>query len=74
MGNNCPTIEWYSWKDVPENTKKAVMDELLVSNVVATSTLDMATTGVPPVTPLGPTVSTIAVSSTSLVTHHVLNT
>ncbi|KAB2629627.1 hypothetical protein D8674_034422 [Pyrus ussuriensis x Pyrus communis] len=29
MGNNCPTIEWHSWNDVSENTKKAVMDELL---------------------------------------------
>ncbi|TQD75894.1 hypothetical protein C1H46_038575 [Malus baccata] len=29
MGNNCPTIEWRSWKDVPENVKKMVMDELL---------------------------------------------
>ena len=31
MGNNCPTAEWRSWKNVPENVKKAVMDELLVS-------------------------------------------
>ncbi|XP_050137095.1 uncharacterized protein LOC126612670 [Malus sylvestris] len=29
MGNNCPTAEWRSWKDVPENVKKAVMEELL---------------------------------------------
>ncbi|KAB2597874.1 hypothetical protein D8674_000794 [Pyrus ussuriensis x Pyrus communis] len=29
MGNNCPTAEWHSWKDVLENAKKAVMDELL---------------------------------------------
>ncbi|TQE00814.1 hypothetical protein C1H46_013609 [Malus baccata] len=29
MGNNCPTAKWRSWKDVPENAKKAVMDELL---------------------------------------------
>ncbi|KAB2612430.1 hypothetical protein D8674_034746 [Pyrus ussuriensis x Pyrus communis] len=31
MGNNCPIAEWCSWKYVPENVKKAVMDELLVS-------------------------------------------
>ncbi|TQD98864.1 hypothetical protein C1H46_015507 [Malus baccata] len=30
MGNNCPTVEWRSWKDVPGNLKKAVMDELLL--------------------------------------------
>ncbi|XP_050121244.1 uncharacterized protein LOC126598913 [Malus sylvestris] len=29
MGNNYPTAEWRSWKDVPENVKKVVMDELL---------------------------------------------
>ncbi|KAB2617873.1 hypothetical protein D8674_013742 [Pyrus ussuriensis x Pyrus communis] len=29
MGNNCLTTEWRSWKDVPRNVKKAVMDELL---------------------------------------------
>ncbi|KAB2606291.1 hypothetical protein D8674_006008 [Pyrus ussuriensis x Pyrus communis] len=29
MGNNCPTAEWHSWKNVPENVKKVVMDELL---------------------------------------------
>ncbi|KAM1634263.1 hypothetical protein ACFX1S_012629 [Malus domestica] len=29
MGNNCPIAEWRSWKDVPENAKKAVMDALL---------------------------------------------
>ncbi|XP_050133390.1 uncharacterized protein LOC126609587 [Malus sylvestris] len=29
MGNNCPTVEWRSWKYVSENVKKAVMDELL---------------------------------------------
>ncbi|XP_050135163.1 uncharacterized protein LOC126611022 [Malus sylvestris] len=29
MGNNCPTAEWHSWKDVPKNAKKAVMEELL---------------------------------------------
>ncbi|KAB2617638.1 hypothetical protein D8674_013507 [Pyrus ussuriensis x Pyrus communis] len=29
MGNNYPTIMWRSWKDVSENAKKAVMDELL---------------------------------------------
>ncbi|XP_050146691.1 uncharacterized protein LOC126622082 [Malus sylvestris] len=28
-GNNCPTAEWRSWKDVTGNVKKAVMDELL---------------------------------------------
>ena len=31
MGNNCPTVEWRSWKDVPGNVKKVVIDELLVS-------------------------------------------
>ncbi|TQD75080.1 hypothetical protein C1H46_039387 [Malus baccata] len=29
MGNNCPTTRWHSWKDVPKNAKKPVMDELL---------------------------------------------
>ncbi|XP_050109920.1 uncharacterized protein LOC126588829 [Malus sylvestris] len=29
IGNNCPTAEWRSWKDVPVNMKKAMMDELL---------------------------------------------
>ncbi|KAB2617186.1 hypothetical protein D8674_013055 [Pyrus ussuriensis x Pyrus communis] len=29
MRNNCPTVEWHSWKYVPENVKKAVMDQLL---------------------------------------------
>ncbi|TQE05348.1 hypothetical protein C1H46_009041 [Malus baccata] len=29
MQNNCPTAEWYPWKYVPENVKKAVMDQLL---------------------------------------------
>ncbi|KAB2603030.1 hypothetical protein D8674_004035 [Pyrus ussuriensis x Pyrus communis] len=29
IGNNCHTAKWHSWKDVPENVKKAVMDELL---------------------------------------------
>ncbi|TQD75453.1 hypothetical protein C1H46_039020 [Malus baccata] len=29
MGNNCPTAKWRSWEDVPENVKKAMMDELL---------------------------------------------
>ncbi|XP_068308868.1 uncharacterized protein [Pyrus communis] len=29
IGDNCPTAEWCSWKDVPQNVKKAVMDELL---------------------------------------------
>ncbi|KAB2616934.1 hypothetical protein D8674_012803 [Pyrus ussuriensis x Pyrus communis] len=29
MGNNCPTAEWRSWKDVPGIVKKVVMDELL---------------------------------------------
>ena len=31
MGNNCSTVEWCSWEDVPENVKKVVMDEVLVS-------------------------------------------
>ncbi|RXI02157.1 hypothetical protein DVH24_026687 [Malus domestica] len=43
-------------------------------NKASTSTTDLDTTGVPPVTPLGPTVSTVADSSTSSVTHHVLST
>ncbi|TQE05697.1 hypothetical protein C1H46_008716 [Malus baccata] len=30
MGNNFPTAEWCFWKDVPENVKKAVMEELLM--------------------------------------------
>ncbi|XP_050106825.1 uncharacterized protein LOC126586165 isoform X2 [Malus sylvestris] len=30
MQNNCPTAEWYPWKYVPENVKKAVMDQLLI--------------------------------------------
>ncbi|KAB2613189.1 hypothetical protein D8674_035505 [Pyrus ussuriensis x Pyrus communis] len=30
MENNCPTAEWRFWKDVSENAKKAVIDELLV--------------------------------------------
>ncbi|RXH80656.1 hypothetical protein DVH24_004570 [Malus domestica] len=29
MQNNCPTAEWNSWKFVPEDVKKAVMDQLL---------------------------------------------
>ncbi|XP_050102459.1 uncharacterized protein LOC126582362 [Malus sylvestris] len=29
IGNNCPTAEWRYWKDVPENAKKAVENELL---------------------------------------------
>ncbi|KAB2629677.1 hypothetical protein D8674_034472 [Pyrus ussuriensis x Pyrus communis] len=29
MRNNCPTAEWRSKKFMPENVKKAVMDELL---------------------------------------------
>ncbi|KAB2635622.1 hypothetical protein D8674_026156 [Pyrus ussuriensis x Pyrus communis] len=29
IGNNCPTIEWRSWENVPGNVKKVVMDELL---------------------------------------------
>ncbi|KAB2630867.1 hypothetical protein D8674_008386 [Pyrus ussuriensis x Pyrus communis] len=29
MGNNCSTVEWRSWKNVPANVKKVVMDELL---------------------------------------------
>ncbi|TQD71434.1 hypothetical protein C1H46_043031 [Malus baccata] len=29
MGNNCPTTEWHSWKDIAGNVKKVVMDELL---------------------------------------------
>ncbi|TQE00816.1 hypothetical protein C1H46_013611 [Malus baccata] len=40
-------------------------------NVVATSTPDLDTTGVPPVMPLRPTVSTAAASSTSSMMHHV---
>ncbi|KAB2630724.1 hypothetical protein D8674_008243 [Pyrus ussuriensis x Pyrus communis] len=31
VGNNCPTTEWRSWKDVLENEKKAMVDELLGS-------------------------------------------
>ncbi|KAB2632986.1 serine hydroxymethyltransferase 7-like [Pyrus ussuriensis x Pyrus communis] len=73
MGNNRPTAEWRSWKDMLENAKKAVMDELLVSNVAGISTPDLNTTSVPLVAPLGPTVSTVATSSTSSVTHLVLN-
>ncbi|KAB2597321.1 hypothetical protein D8674_000241 [Pyrus ussuriensis x Pyrus communis] len=97
MQNNCPTAEWCSWKYVPKNVKKAVMDELLStytklnlisnhraasrgsrtpspgSSIAAISTPDMGTTGVPLVTPLGPTVSTTLASSTSSVTHPVLN-
>ncbi|KAB2620790.1 hypothetical protein D8674_039548 [Pyrus ussuriensis x Pyrus communis] len=34
MWNNCPTAEWRSWKYVPENVKKVVMDELLVIDEV----------------------------------------
>ncbi|TQD78693.1 hypothetical protein C1H46_035744 [Malus baccata] len=34
MGNNCPTTEWRSWKDVPVNVKKAMMDELLCKYIV----------------------------------------
>ncbi|KAB2625837.1 serine hydroxymethyltransferase 7-like [Pyrus ussuriensis x Pyrus communis] len=34
MQNNCPIVEWRSWKYVPENLKKAVMDQLLVSIIV----------------------------------------
>ena len=30
MRNNCPTAEWRSWKHVPKNVKKAVIDQLLV--------------------------------------------
>ncbi|KAB2608328.1 hypothetical protein D8674_011496 [Pyrus ussuriensis x Pyrus communis] len=30
IGDNCPTAEWCSWKDVPQNVKKAMMDELLL--------------------------------------------
>ncbi|KAB2602928.1 hypothetical protein D8674_003933 [Pyrus ussuriensis x Pyrus communis] len=30
MWNNCPTVEWCSWKYVLKNVKKAVMDLLLV--------------------------------------------
>ena len=30
MRNNCPTAEWRSWKYVPGNVNKLVMDELLV--------------------------------------------
>ncbi|KAB2615105.1 hypothetical protein D8674_021693 [Pyrus ussuriensis x Pyrus communis] len=29
IGNNCPTAEWHSWEDVPENVKKVVIDEVL---------------------------------------------
>ncbi|RXH87560.1 hypothetical protein DVH24_034460 [Malus domestica] len=43
-------------------------------STAATSTPNMGTTSVPPVMPLGPTVSTAPVSSTSLVTHPVLST
>ncbi|TQE14029.1 hypothetical protein C1H46_000323 [Malus baccata] len=39
-------------------------------SAAATSPLDMGTTGVPQVTPLGPTVSTAPASSTSSVMHH----
>ncbi|RXH83137.1 hypothetical protein DVH24_003635 [Malus domestica] len=42
-------------------------------NAAATSTPYMGTTGVPLVTPLGPTVSTAPTSSTSSVTHLVLS-
>ncbi|KAB2615026.1 hypothetical protein D8674_021614 [Pyrus ussuriensis x Pyrus communis] len=35
MGNNCPTTEWRSWKDVPKNSKKVVMDELLMLNLIS---------------------------------------
>ncbi|KAB2606188.1 hypothetical protein D8674_005905 [Pyrus ussuriensis x Pyrus communis] len=34
MGNNCSTAEWRSWKDVPENAKKAVMEELLLMKLM----------------------------------------
>ncbi|KAB2618176.1 hypothetical protein D8674_014045 [Pyrus ussuriensis x Pyrus communis] len=36
MGNNCPTAKWHSWEDVPENVKKAVMDEVLMSHLIRT--------------------------------------
>ncbi|RXH70840.1 hypothetical protein DVH24_015462 [Malus domestica] len=42
-------------------------------NAAATSTPDMGTTGVRPITLLGPTVSTTPASSTSLMTHPVLS-
>ncbi|TQD72291.1 hypothetical protein C1H46_042195 [Malus baccata] len=42
-------------------------------NVAATSTSDMATTSVPPVVPLEPTVSTATASSTSSVKHPILS-
>ncbi|TQE14137.1 hypothetical protein C1H46_000056 [Malus baccata] len=29
MQNNCPTAEWRSWNFVPEDVKKAVMNQLL---------------------------------------------
>ncbi|TQE02565.1 hypothetical protein C1H46_011799 [Malus baccata] len=29
MGNNCLNAKWRSWEDVPENVKKAVMEEVL---------------------------------------------
>ncbi|KAB2611019.1 hypothetical protein D8674_019051 [Pyrus ussuriensis x Pyrus communis] len=35
MGNNCPTAEWRSWKDVPENAKKVVMEELFLMEKVS---------------------------------------
>ncbi|KAB2612108.1 hypothetical protein D8674_039685 [Pyrus ussuriensis x Pyrus communis] len=31
MQNNCPTVEWLSWKFVSKDVKKAVMDQLFVS-------------------------------------------
>ncbi|KAB2622495.1 hypothetical protein D8674_024677 [Pyrus ussuriensis x Pyrus communis] len=34
MGNNCPTTEWHSWEDVPENVKTAMMDELLLMKLM----------------------------------------
>ncbi|TQD94651.1 hypothetical protein C1H46_019703 [Malus baccata] len=34
MLNNCPTAKWCSWKDVPKNVKKLVMDEILMSELI----------------------------------------
>ncbi|KAB2628920.1 hypothetical protein D8674_033715 [Pyrus ussuriensis x Pyrus communis] len=34
IGSNCPTAEWRSWEDVPENVKKTMMDEVLMSNLI----------------------------------------
>ncbi|KAB2619843.1 hypothetical protein D8674_037409 [Pyrus ussuriensis x Pyrus communis] len=72
MGNNCPTVEWCSWEDVPGNVKKAVMDEVLMSHLIRTRRA-MTSTPSPTATPSLTTTPTTDATAPAKINHKPVN-